>query len=141
MPGVESIRFRPPLKDLQRDLRRVNSQLPKELRLVNLAAANLIAEGTQASFSGRGGVAPKVAASVRAMAQQRSAQVRIGGNKYPFALGSEFGSVRFKQFGAWRGSGADAGYSLYETVRRRQAAVVALYADRVEALARTAFPS
>lgn len=128
------------LRDLQRALREIDRELPKELRRANLEAAQLIAEGTRRSFASRPGVAPKVVPSVKALAQQRSASVRIGGARFPFALGSEFGSIRFKQFPAWRGSAAAAGYSLYPTIRSEGPRVIEAYAAAVDRVAAKAFP-
>lgn len=129
------------LRDLQRELRAVDKGWPKELRLANKRAAELVADATRSSFGRRPGVAPRVAPSVKALAQQRSASVRIGGARYPFALGSEFGSVRFEQFPAWSGNGPGAGYSLYETIRGRREEVIDTYAEAVDRLARKAFPN
>lgn len=145
------------LKDFQRELRRIDKELPKELRKVHLAAATLVAEGTRASFASRKGVPSAVAASVKAMAQQRSAAVRIGGTgKAEAALGHEFGGGKYggrsrgggltaagghtTQFPPWRGNGADAGYSLYPTLRAKTDDLVELYGDALDDIARSAFP-
>lgn len=128
------------LKELQSALRAADRDFPKQLRVANKSAADLVAEGTRSSFASRGGVAPKVAPSVKALAQQRNASVKIGGPKYPFALGSEFGSIRYKQFPAWKGNGPDAGYSLYETIRDKRDDVVEVYGDALDKLTARIFP-
>lgn len=141
------------LKDFQRELRRIDKELPKELRQVSLTAANLVAEGTRSSFASRAGVTSAVAASVKALAQQRGAFVRIGGSgKAEAALGAEFGGGKYgagrpspfgghtTQFASWRGSGSDAGYSLYPTLRSKTDELIDLYGDALEALAARAFP-
>lgn len=129
------------LKEFVRELRKADRELPKAIRQANLDVAKEVAEGTRASFSSRGGVAPKVASSVRALAQQARAQVGIGGARYPYALGSEFGSVRYKQFPPWRGSGPGAGYSLYPTIRSMRDEISQKYLDRIADATSGAFPS
>lgn len=141
------------VKSFRQELRRIDKELPKELRKVHLAAAKIVAEGTRASFASRPKVTSAVATSVKALAGQQSASVRIGGTgKAEAALGHEFGGGRFgkgrpspagghtTQFPAWRGAGADAGYSLYPTLRSKTDDLVDLYGDALEEIARAAFP-
>jgi len=138
--AVEKIRV-DGLKDLRRELRAVDVAFPKELRLRTKKIADGVAAGTAASFASRGGVAPKVAASVKALAQQTGAQIKIGGPRFPYALGAEFGSVQYKQFPPWKGSGPGAGYSLYETIRDRRQQIIDEYADMLTDLTAKAFPN
>lgn len=130
---IESVRVQG-LSELRAALRAVDVKLPTELTKASKRAADLVAQRTKESFSARSGVAPKVAASVRSYGQQQKAAVGIGGPQWPFALGSEFGSIRYKQFPAWRGSGGDAGYSLYPSIRSSRDEIVNLYGDMIEAL-------
>lgn len=124
------------LKDLQRELRAVDRDWPKELRKANKSAADLVAEGTRQSFASRGGVAPKVAASVKSLAQQRNASVRIGGDRFPYAMGSNFGSVRYKQFPP----PVKPDYSLYRTIEDKRSEVVESYGQAIDDLTSRAFP-
>lgn len=139
MPAVESIRVEG-LRDFQRELRQMHKEWPRELRKAAKKAADLVAEKTRSSFASRDGVAPKVAPSVKALAQQRSASVRIGGEKYPYAMGAEFGSIEYKQFEPWRGAGTDAGYSLFPTIRETRDEVSETFGDAIDDVARRAFP-
>lgn len=129
------------LAELQRELRNVDKTLPRQLRVVNLKAAEIVATEARGRASGLGGAIGKAAPSIKAMAQQRSAAVRIGGAKYPFALGGEFGSIRFRQFQAWRGSGAEAGYALYPAKRAKTPQIMDMYLRMIDEIARPAFPS
>lgn len=141
------------LKSFQAELRSLSKDLPKELRPIHLKAANLVAPKAAASFASRRGVSSAVAASVKAMAQQRVAIVRIGGSgKAASALGAEFGGGKYRkgnpspaggytsQFEPWRGNGARAGYSLFPALRSSTDEIVDLYGDALEDLARRAFP-
>lgn len=124
------------LRDLQRELRALDADAPKELRKANLEAAEVVAQATRQSFSSRGGVAPKVAASVRAVAQQRNASVKIGGARFPYALGSNFGSLRYKQFP--RPTKPD--YSLFVSIKAKRDDVLDTYDDALKKLTKKAFP-
>lgn len=128
------------LKDFQRELRQMDKAWAKELRVANKKAAEPIAKDTRSSFASRPGVAPKVAASVKVLAEQRSASIKIGGDKYPYAMGSEFGSIQFKQFPPHRGSGSEAGYSLYPSIRSNRENVINVYGDLIDEVAKAAFP-
>lgn len=92
------------MRELQAALRRVDTALPRQLRLAGNAAVAGIVTGAQARARSQGGVAAKTAPSIRAASEQRAAAVKIGGARYPFALGAEFGAQRFRQFEPWRGN-------------------------------------
>lgn len=125
------------LRDFQRELRALDKAWGPELRKTNKAVAEQVAGAVRASFSSRGGVAPKVAASVRAMAQQRNASVRIGGARFPYAMGANFGSVRYTQFPA----PVDPDYSLFRTIRAERASTLDAYEKAVADLTKRAFPN
>lgn len=128
------------LAEFRRDLKQMGTALPKELRLGFKKIADHVADDTRSSFSGRGGVAPKVAASVKSSAQQTGAAVQFGGDQYPWAMGAEFGSSQFTQFPSWRGSGQDAGYSFYPSIRKAREHIVDDVAQMLDHVARLAFP-
>lgn len=130
------------LKELQKALRDADKELPKQLREANKQAAEIVTGKARSNFLGRPGVAPKVAPSVRALAQQRSASVKIGGARFPYALGSEFGGGRHgkgnptpagghtTQFPPFRKSG----YALYPAIASESDRVVDAYGDVIDAL-------
>lgn len=124
------------VREFQRELRAAGREWPKELRVASRDAAEVVATGARRSFESRPGVAPKVADSVKVLAQQRSAAVRIGGRRWPYAMGSEFGSKRYRQFPPPR----RGGYSLYATIAATRDEVVEQYAEAVDRLMRRAFP-
>lgn len=128
------------LKELRKELKAASTAFPKELRTVNLAAAQTIADATAASFAADPHVSHLVAPTVKALAQQVGGQVRIGGDSAPMTMGAEFGSVKYKQFPPWRGSGPGAGYHLYETLRNKQPDIVERYGVLLDQLMRKAFP-
>ena len=52
----------------------------------------MVAERAKARAMSLGGVAAKTAPSIRAMAEQRYAKLVMGGARYPFAFGANFGA-------------------------------------------------
>ena len=127
------------LKELRRELKAVDAQWPKELRKINLAIAEDVAEGTRSVFSSMGGSAPKVASTVKALAQQARAQVKVGGGNSiggQVAMGNLWGSRRYKQFPP----PASAGYALYPTLASLRPDIEDRYLSMLEDLLARAFP-
>ncbi len=106
------------LNELNRALRELGPELQRELKQTNLTVAEIVAKDAQSAAFSLGGVAAKVAPSIRASARNTAAGVSLGGTGYPMAAGAEFGAVRYAQFKPWRGNGSDAGYFVYPSIRR-----------------------
>ena len=131
------------LADLQRELRKLDSKLPRELRQANLKAAELVATAARSKASSLGGVAAKTAPSIKAAAEQRRSKVTIGGPKYPFAMGAEFGGQgrpTTMQFKPWSGRDSGAGYFLYPAIRGTRDEFIEVYERAIDQLMRAAFP-
>lgn len=128
------------LAELQRELRRIGPESARELRLANKAAAEIVAGEARSRALVVGGVAAKSAPSIRPLGQGRAAAVKLGGARYPFALGAEFGSIQYRQFAPWTGSNSGSGYFLYPAIRAKQDDVVDVYDDMLRALTKRAFP-
>ena len=129
------------LKELNQELRKLDATFPKAVRQVNWRVAENVAQKARSSAESQGGVIAKAAPSIKAMAQQARAQVKIGGERYPYALGGEFGSVQYPQFKAWRGSGGDAGYALYPALRSERSEIERTYLGMIDEVTRAAFPN
>lgn len=152
------------LAELQRELRALDQALPRELRQLNKAAAEVVAADARARARALGGIAAKAAPSVKAAAEQRRAKVTIGDARHPFALGAEFGAKHdlprrittkdgrswvqrgWNQFRPWRGNQhvdvgtAGPGYFLYPAIRGTTDETLDLYERGLDALMRRAFP-
>jgi hypothetical protein len=139
------------LVDLQRELRKINDQLPKELGDVNKQVADFVVRRAKGRASTP--LEHRAADTLKAARQQRVALVRLGGAKYPEALGAEFGAIRdiprntargtvrgWNQFREWRRNGIDAGYFLFPTIREDTPQIIDLYADLIDRLCKRAFP-
>lgn len=154
MPPVDSIRVQG-LREFNRELKQIDAKFPKAVRLVNKAIADDVASDARSKAQSQGGVAAKTAPSIRALAQQSRAQVAIGGTRYPFAFGAEFGAAHnverntrrgsvlgWNQFQAWRGNDAGAGYFLFPTIREmRRSEVMDRYQRLLTEVVRDAFPN
>lgn len=142
------------LAQLQKELRQVDKDLPKQLRLANKSVAEFVAAAAKVKASSLGGVARKSAPSVKALAQQRNASVKIGGKKFGFAIGAEFGGGKFgkgnpkppgggytTQFKPYLKLGrGGAGYFLYPTIREKSEEIIEKYGDAIDRLTKQAFP-
>lgn len=126
------------IRELNRALKRLGGEFPGELKEANREAADFVAAGARGRAVSLGSTAAHVAPSIRASAGQQSAAVSFGGAAYPMAGGAEFGAIRYKQFQPWRGSGSDAGYFVYPTIRDNSERIADTYVERLDDLLRRA---
>lgn len=127
------------LKELRAELRAIEpGGWQKELTKVNKVIAEEIAAGTRSAFAALGGSAPKVAPTVKALAQQVRAQVSVGGTGQSVgelvAMGNLFGATRFKQFPP------TGQYALFPTIARMHAEIETRYVAMLGELLARAFP-
>ncbi len=130
-------------KECRAALKAVDAELPRALKVGYKEIADKVATDARASFAARGGVAPKVASTVRALAQQSGASVAMGDSAHPYSMGAEFGGRRSpttQQFQPWRGSGANAGYSLFPAIRTGRDHMEQQLGELFDTLMRKAFP-
>lgn len=127
------------LRELRRELKAVDAQWPRELRKVNLAIAEDVAERTRSNLAGMGGSAPKVVSTVKALAQQARAQVKAGGKGDSVAErvagGNLFGSNRYKQFPT------PGQYGIYNALAEMKDDIEERYLDMLDDLLARAFPN
>jgi hypothetical protein len=133
------------LKELRSALRKVDAQFPKELRLANKAAADIVVpEAKRRAGQSRpnlaGGVAragSRGAGSIRALAQQTSAQIAGGSAGVPWFAGNDRGSGgAYRQFP----SASAEGYILYPAAKAKRNEVVEVYNKMLGELTHEAFP-
>lgn len=124
------------LRELNLALRSIGKEAQAELRGASKDVAETVMSDARALGMSEGGVAAKVAPSIRATAGVKSAGLGFGGAAYPFAAGAEFGSKRFAQFKPWRGAGANAGYFVYPAIRREAPRLEEDYLKAIDELMR-----
>lgn len=142
------------LTEFQRALRDIDQSMPRELRKANKSAAEIVASAARDRAVSLGGVAAKSAPSLKAGGEQRFAKVSLGGARYPFALGANFGAqhniarntsrglvLGWNQFPEWGGNqwmGGAADRFLYWAIRRKRDEFVSEYERLIDQLARKA---
>lgn len=145
------------LRQLGRQLNKVDKEYGKELRLINLAAAELVADRTKARSSGRQG--GKAAKGVKAKATQRTGKVELRSKPTPYTLSYYFGQKRRsgwyarmkydrsrgRQFRQWVGNQWDPGetgakpYVLGDAMNDSIDEIIDLYDERLQELMGRAF--
>jgi len=138
------------LEEFRKALRTMDKQLPRELRKANKNAAEVVASAARSRAESQGGVQAKTAPSVKAAAEARHAKVSLGGARYPFALGANFGAghnkprstsrgavLGWNQFPAWGGNQVTGGANdmfLYWAIRAKRAAFMRAYERELDQL-------
>jgi len=130
------------LKQLLRDVRKVERDLPKAMRRRLVPVSQMVLRGSQQRAQSLGGIHAHAARrGLRAGATQNTAWVKLLATREPTILGAEFGGGRrrtTRQFPQWRGSGRDAGYFVYPTIRVESDDVIRELEDAARDLIRQA---
>jgi HK97 gp10 family phage protein len=121
------------LAELRKALKQVDSDLAKEVALVNRDVAEIVADAARGRVPKRTG---RTASNLRAGAQQRYGIVRFGGAKAPHAGWLEFGGRRPRD-NVTRPIISEGRY-IYPALRNKRDKVVSTYADKMEQLLRRA---
>ena len=146
------------LQELLKGLRAEDESLVDIVKVANGKVAKLVRDkaSVQAASLGRRG-AVRAAATMKATQSLQSATLKLGNKNTPGALGEEFGAYRnltravtrrnrhvtvlgWRQFQPWRGSGAGAGYFLWETIRNNRDEIRDTYLAELDRLHRVTFP-
>ena len=136
-PGVKVVG----LDDFRRELKKLEEDLTPELKTVNFQLAVQVQTWAQTKAAAVSPQAAKAAReALKASKTAARAQVILGSNKTPWALGAEFGAARWKQFPAWRGNSKGAGYFLWPSIREHREEIMDLYMAALDKLAAKAFP-
>lgn len=142
------------LPALQRELRAIDKDLPKQLADANQRVARFIVDRATRKAKGIGALQARAARSLAAARQQRVAAIRFGGARHPEAMGAEFGAYRnilrasgrrdgkgrqvmvrgWNQFRPWRGNSTGAGYFLWPTIRDSNDEVIDIYGREIDQL-------
>lgn len=124
------------LAELRRALKAISATAPKELSAAGKEVAQFVAADAQSAAQGLGGVAAKVAPSIRAAAAAGGGAIALGGSAYPMAAGAEFGGrgrPTTQQFQPHLGR---TGYFVYPTIRRDADRIESEFSDALDDLMR-----
>lgn len=122
------------LRELNKALKELGPEFPKEMRKTNKSVADEVRNDARGKALSLGGVAAKTAPTLKSSSGTNSAGVSLGGTTAPWAAGAEFGGGRrstTRQFKPWRGSGPDAGYFVYPTIRENADDIVDAYNEAI----------
>jgi hypothetical protein len=124
------------LTELRKALKAVSDQAPKELAAASKDVATFVAADARGKAEGLGGVAAKVAPSVKGSGTARGGAVTLGGSSYPMAEGAEFGGrgrPTTQQFEPHLGR---TGYFVYPAIRENADEIEAKYVESLDHLLR-----
>jgi hypothetical protein len=130
------------LREVQKALRNADKELAKLLGQRQKKIAADIIDKTESAANTRGGATGKAAraGAYRAVSDQRAAKVQLLGDRFPYALGGEFGAKQYPQFERWRGNqftdplGQNVGYALFPTLRKNRDHIINQYDDLLDDL-------
>lgn len=145
------------LRELRNELKRIEPGLQREMQRENKSFAARMVPQVQSAYNAiypkptskkkraGGGRRKGTVSQIRAVATQTSSGIRIGGARYRYMLGQEFGSNKYPQFAPWTGPGPSGrgsrGRFLYPTVRGELPSVVKRYQTEViDKVVARAFP-
>jgi hypothetical protein len=133
------------LRDFQRALSIAGKGFSLAIKEANVIAAKELVSVAKGKAESLGSVAAKSAKSLRASFALNYSAVNLGGGRYPFALGAEFGAKQYRQFKSWRGNQFEGweggpGYFLFPSLREHGEEIVKRYFDRIDRLTDEAFP-
>lgn len=122
------------LAELNKSLKDMGDEFKGEMRKTNKVVADFVADGSRSAASGLGSTAAHVAPFIKASAGAVSAAVTLN---HPAGAGAEFGGQgrpSTMQFEPHRGSGPDAGYFVYPTIRRDLDEIESKYEEGMDKL-------
>lgn len=126
------------LPQLKKALNELGPDFKKQLRQAGKDASIKVSGDARSGALGLGGVAAKSAPAVKNTTLRSNllgAGVVLDGERYPMALGAEFGGQRrptTQQFQPWRGSGSGAGYFVYPAIRDNAAYIEDQYVSALD---------
>ena len=115
----------PELGPLRRELRAVSKTAPKALQRTNKRVSEMLLPKVRSRYAARYRAGRTQQRGIRAFGTQRAAGLRIGGARYPYLPGQEWGSKRYPQFPP----PTDRGYFLWHTVEEQREEILEQYAD------------
>jgi mRNA-degrading endonuclease RelE of RelBE toxin-antitoxin system len=90
------------LKKLSRELKKIDPDIQKQLKQLNYDAAEIVKARAQKSASYQSRMAGKASKSLRSSKSATMSQITAGNKRYPYTIGTIFGSKKYGQFKPWR---------------------------------------
>lgn len=133
------------LSDFRRGLSRANRDLGKKVGQANKALGERVVGNARSRYARHYTVRTgRTQRSIRASASQTRAQVKLGTQRTPWALGQEFGSDRLPRFRPWTGKAPGGkgshGRFFYPAIREESEGIKQDYLKVLDTVVREAFP-
>lgn len=122
------------LKEAVTGLRKIDNNLPKQVRIAFNGAADLVIAKTRPLIPHKSG---RAQASLKARSSQRQARIAIGGSKAPYYPWLDFGG-HVGQHGDTARPFYKEGRYLYPTLKKYRPEIIALMQESVDQLIRDA---
>lgn len=137
------------LRDLRRELKALGPQWPREMRVAEKAAAEIVAAQARTNLTRVRSLVPRakypradrqhwadMVRTVKSLADTTSARVALGSNRVAWALGENFGSLKYHQFPPVEAPD----HGLYKAIESERPKVVDFFGDSITRLTSRAFP-
>lgn len=124
------------LTELRKALKAISDTAPRELSAAGKEVAGFVAEDARSAASGLGGVAAKVAPSIKASSAGGGGAIGLGGAAYPMAAGAEFGGQGRPTTQQFKPHLGRTGYFVYPTIRRDADRIEETYSEKIDDLMR-----
>jgi hypothetical protein len=122
------------LKEFQRSLRKMDSDLPKQLRIALNTVSQLVIDKARPDIPRRSGAA---AASLKARSSQKEARISAGGRRAPYYPWLDFGG-HVGQHGATARPFYKEGRFIYPALRKNRDEITKVMVTAISDLARDA---
>lgn len=122
------------IKEFQASLRRMDSDLPKQLRIALNSVSQLVVDKAKPEIPTRSGAAK---ASLKVRSSQREARIAAGGRKAPYYPWLDFGG-HVGQHGATARQFYKEGRYIYPALRKNRDEITAVMVTAISDLARGA---
>lgn len=133
------------LKELIAGLKQAEVKVAGEMGKASKEAGDVVIKAARTVAAQKGGAAAKAAPSLVAAARAREAAVSYGSDRYPMAMGAEFGAKQYPQFepfrgNQWEGDGGP-GYVLQPTIKAKRPEFETVYLAGIDRVTHQAFPN
>lgn len=124
------------LAELRRALKAISATAPKELNAASKEVATFVADDARSTAEGLGGVAAKVAPSIKPSGTASGAAITLGGTAYPMAAGAEFGGRGRPTTQQFKPHLGRTGYFTYPAIRQNADEIESAYTEKLDDLMR-----
>lgn len=124
------------LAELRKALKAVSADAPKELTAASKEVATFVAADARGLAQGLGGVAARVAPTVKGSGTTTGGAITLNGDAHPEALGAEFGGQGRPTTQQFRPHLGRTGYFVYPAIRQDADRIESTYVDLLDHLLR-----